>query len=99
MRNRGSLASLASILLVAGLSACVSVSGEPAQGGPLKKVVDVTAATAVEFATSHDSTIDNAWQDAGGTWHWTKVEQGVGTFECEGRRVGIPDQCDKFSGP
>lgn len=91
---------LAAILLVACLSGCVSVSGEPDQGGPLKKAVDVTAVTAVEFMSdSKDSTISNAWQDAGGTWHWTKTEQGVGTFECEGSRVGVPKQCDKIGGP
>lgn len=95
MRKRNSLAILATGMLVAGLSGCVS--GEPADGGPLKKAVDVTAVTAVEFSSG--GTIKNSWQDAGGTWHWTKIEQGVGTFECEGQRVGIPKECDKISGP
>ncbi|HEV2270198.1 MAG TPA: hypothetical protein VGR92_12115 [Steroidobacteraceae bacterium] len=59
---------MATILLVAGLSGCVSASGEPAHDGPLKRAIDVTAATAVGFmSASKDSTIRNAWQDAGGT--------------------------------
>lgn len=100
MRKRSSLGNLATLLFVAGLSGCASMSGQPDPTAPLKKAVDITATAAVEvLSASQGSTISDAWQDGGGTWHWTKVEQGVGTFECEGRQVGIPKQCNKVSGP
>ena len=90
------LANLATLLLVAGLSGCVSVSSQPDAAAPLKKAVDVTATAAVEFlSASKDGTMSNAWRDGDGTWHWTKVEPGIGTFEC----FGIPKRCDKVSGP
>lgn len=99
-RKRNPLTNLATLLFVAGLSGCASMSGQPDPAAPLKKAVDVTATAAVEvLSASKGSTISNAWQDGGGTWHWTKVEQGVGTFECEGRQIGIPKQCNEVSSP
>lgn len=88
-----------SLLLTAVLPGCesVHVSGEPAHGGPLKKTVDVMAATAVGiWSTAKGGAVRNAWEDPGGTWHWTEIEHGVGTFRCEGRRLGMPERCDKI---
>ena len=80
-------------LLGACLTACDSTDG-----GLLKKAADVTAVAAIEIASpSKVGTIRNAWKDAGGIWHWTRVEQGVGTFDCEGRDLGTPDQCEQVS--
>ena len=91
--GRQFLAILASSLLVTCLAAC-----ESADGGFLKKAADVTAVAAVEIASpSKIGTIRSAWKDAGGIWHWTRVEQGVGTFDCEGHQLGVADQCEKVS--
>lgn len=94
--GRGLLAILASILLVACLPGCAS--SESADGGFLKKATDMTAVAAVEIASpSKIGTIRNAWRDAAGMWHWTRVEQGVGTYQCEGSKLGTPQQCEQIS--
>jgi len=93
VRGRKILAILTGTLLVICLAAC-----ESPDGGLLRKAADVTAVAAIEIASpSKAGTIRNAWRDAGGIWHWTRVEQGVGTFDCEGRQLGTPDQCEKVS--
>ena len=93
---------LLGIMLLVGLAGCESIhaDGEPAHGGALKKTVDVVAATAVEFVTDSDhGVVRNAWQDPSGMWHWTRVEPGDGTSRCEGRRLGVPEHCDRNSPP
>jgi hypothetical protein len=95
-RGRGFLAIPAGILFVACLPGCVS--GGSTDGGFLKKAANMTAVAAVEIASpSKIGTIRNAWQDGGGIWHWTRVEQGVGTFQCEGSELGTPQQCEQVS--
>ncbi len=95
-RTPGELATrLAGVLLLAGLTGCAS--GAPDKGGPLKKTVDVIATAAVQSLS--DSNIQNAWQDGSGMWHWIKVKPGFGTYQCEGRRVGVPAQCDQIGPP
>lgn len=86
-------------LLVASLTGCsiLHVSGEPSDAPPLRQVVDAAAETAVGFATdSKYVSTQNAWRDAGGIWHWTRVEQNGDTSRCEGTQLGVPTQCDKI---
>lgn len=93
---------LASVILAAGLAGCesVHVDGEPAHGGVLNRTVDVVAATAVGFVTAPGhGRVRNAWQDPSGMWHWTRVEPGEGTSRCEGRRLGVPEHCERISPP
>lgn len=95
-RNLKDLAApLAGMLLVAALSGCASSPQD--RGGPAKRAVDLIATTAVQSLS--DSNVRNAWQDGSGMWHWVKVKPGVGTFQCEGPRLGVPTQCDLISAP
>ena len=98
MKYRGLLMMLPNTLLVASLTGCsiLHVSGEPSDAPPLKQAVDAAAETAVGVATdSKYVSTQNAWRDAGGIWHWTRVEQSGGTFRCEGPQLGVPTQCDR----
>lgn len=99
MKNRGLLMMLPNTVLVASLTGCsiVHLSGEPSDTPLLKQAVDVAAETAVGVATdSKYVSTQDAWRDAGGIWHWTRVEQSGGTFRCEGPKLGVPTQCDKI---
>ena len=74
------------------------MSGDPGHGGVLKRTADAGAVGAISLVTgSNDSTVDNAWQDGSGMWHWIRVERGVGTFRCEGYRLGVPKLCEQIS--
>lgn len=100
VRGRASLATLAGIFLVSCLPGCASVHGsdESTDGGFLHKALHVTEVAAIEIASPFKiGTVRNAWQDGSGMWHWTKVEQGVGTFKCDGRELGTPQQCEQIS--
>lgn len=91
---------LAGVILISGLVDCESfhVSGDPGHGGVLKRTADVVAVAAADLMTdSNDGAVRSAWQDASGMWHWTRVEPGVGTFRCEGYRLGVPKQCERTS--
>jgi hypothetical protein len=98
MKCRGLLTMLPSTLLVASLAGCsiVHVSGDPSGTPPLKQAADAGAETAVGYATDpkHASSAQDASRDAGGTWHWTQVDQSGRTVSCEGPKVGVPTQCD-----
>ena len=99
MKCRGLLMMLPTTLLAASLTGCSSLhlSGDPSDTPPLKQAVDAAAQTAIGVATeSKYGSTQNAWRDAGGIWHWTKVEQSGGTFHCEGPTLGEPTQCDKI---
>lgn len=96
LRNLKDLAApLSGVLLVAALSGCAS--GPQDRGGPVKKTVDLIATAAVQSMTN--SNVQNAWRDADGMWHWVKVKPGFGTYQCEGRRLGVPTQCDQIGPP
>lgn len=99
-RGREFFAMLASILLAACLPGCenLHLSGESIDGGLMKKTTNVIAVAAIEIASPFKvGTVRSAWQDGSGMWHWTRVEQGVGTFQCEGPELGTPKQCEKVS--
>lgn len=99
MTSRGFLMTLSTTLLVASLPGCstLHLSGDPSDTPPLKQAVDVAGETAIGVATeSKYGSTQNAWRDAGGIWHWTKVEQSGGTYRCEGPSVGVPAQCDRI---
>lgn len=101
IKYRGLLTMHLGTVLVASLAGCsiLHVGGEPSDAPPLKQAVDAAAETAVGVATeSKYGSTQNAWRDAGGVWHWTRVEQSGGTFRCEGPQVGVPTQCDR-TGP
>jgi hypothetical protein len=97
MRGGYFLSLLVSGILVAGMAGCESVHmrGDPGHGGILKRATDVMATAAVGVA-SEGSNISDVWQDASGTWHWTRTDHGGGFFRCEGHQLGIPTQCDKI---
>ena len=82
-------------LVVASLTGCtiVHLDGDPGGTPPLKQAVDGAAETAVEFGTKNGS-VQHAWRDGAGTWHWTEVDQSGGTLQCEGPKVGTPTLCD-----
>lgn len=99
MPDRRLLALLASSIFVAGVPGCESVhmSGDPGQGGILKRTTDVAATAAVGVASElGGSSTSNVWQDAGGMWHWTRTDHGGGVFTCEGHKLGVPTECDKI---
>jgi hypothetical protein len=99
-RGRDCLTVLASLILITGLAGCSSVrtSGDPGHGNVLKRTANVVVVGAVSLLTgSNGGTVENVWQDGSGMWHWTRVERGVGTFKCEGYRLGVPKFCDRIS--
>ena len=99
MKCRGLRMMLPSAVLVISLTACstLHLSGDPSDTPPLKQAVDAAAETAIGTATeSKQASTQNAWRDAGGTWHWTQVKQSGGTFRCEGATLGVPTQCDRI---
>ncbi len=88
-------------LIAAGLSGCaiVHLDGDPRGTPPLKQTADAAAETAVGFATQGSSatrggSVQDAWRDGGGSWHWTQVDQSGATLQCEGPKVGMPTLCD-----
>lgn len=82
-------------LLLTALSACAS--RPPSIPTPLKETLNLTAAVAASFLSDADAR--NATRQSGGTWQWDEVRQGVGTFRCQGDRLGAPKWCYQVGPP
>jgi hypothetical protein len=97
--GRCTLAVLASSFALGSLCGCASVhvSGDPGQGGMLKRTTEVIAATPVGVSSdAQGGSLSNVWQDSSGMWHWTRRDHRGETFKCEGRQLGVPSQCEKI---